>query len=184
MSFKISYFLLFLLFFFACSIDKSPVSPIQEMKPGKFVIDYFDTEIKVKINPESDSLWSYFSYSINYHFENQPGTVGSFGIIIDYYYGMSLFLDYASPIPVNKMEKFEGSYWIKEDFLGKDSINVDFGMSGTFWNFDKREKRFLGFINTFNWSKNIMVPILREAPFQLPVKNIPYAKKVKPNIAG
>ena len=70
MSFKISYFLLFLLFFFACSIDKSPVSPIQEMKPGKFVIDYFDTEINVKINPESDSLWSYFSYSINYHFEN------------------------------------------------------------------------------------------------------------------
>ena len=183
MYFKLSYFLLILLFFFACSKDRSPLSPIQEMKPGKLVIDHFYTEIIVKINPENDSLWSFFSYSIKYHFENQPGTVQAFGMIVDNL-GMVLNIDYASPIPKNQIEKFEGSFWIKDDFLGRDSINASFGMSGAFWNYDEEEKKFLGFINSFDWSKNVMVPILRETPSQLPVKKIPYAKKEKSNIMG
>ena len=174
MSFKIGHSLLLLLFFFACSRDKSPVGPMQEMKPGKLVIDYFHTEINVKRNPENDSLWSFFSYSIKYHFENQPGTVQALSIIMDNYLGMVLNLDYASPIPKNQIEKFESSFWIKNDFFRMDSININFGMSGVFWNYDEKEKKFLGFINSFDWSKNVMVPILREAPS---VKKIPHAKK-------
>jgi hypothetical protein len=152
--------LILILFFFLSSCSKEEI--IEETilnsngEAAKFVVDNFETKVVVKVNPQVDSLWSYVSHALIYHFENQPGTIFSYDIEIKDYLGVGLNITPAYPNSIDKQYTWNHDYWLKTDLAGVNNLTIKYQLKGSFWDIiDGHPKTF----STFDWSKenNIMV---------------------------
>ena len=125
---------------------------------GKFVVDSWNASVVVKVNQEKDSLGTFFSYSLSYHFENVPGTlftstfcVGDECLIIN--------VTPASPTPVNVQRTWSNGWWVRNNLEEVDSVMMVCRMQGAFWIYTDGGPRTLG---TFEWVQNEMIPVERE----------------------
>ncbi len=156
----------YLLFFFIlilinnCSDDKNPV--INEKLPDLFVVDSFNTSITIKNNTDYDSLWAFFSYSFQYHFENRPGVITKFYIRIEEEYGQGMNINpVVPPFPIDKKMEISFDFWERYDFLGLDSVKIECEVSGSFLTYDENNVN-LHINDPFTWSNIKRIPVIRE----------------------
>lgn len=134
-------------------------TPEPKTAVGKFVVDSFDVACTVKTNPNNDSLWAYFPYTLIYHFEGLPGTINHFTIWAVNREGMGMFIDYAYPDSVNKRYTWSFGFWARSALVNVDSVDVNCSLSGPFWNYPGE---FQGFAGSFEWNTTKRVPVRRQ----------------------
>ncbi len=147
---KITLLLFFIIIVLRCSDDS--INSSNYKLSGQFVVDKLD--IKMHQNSLTDSLSYLLTYSLKYHFANQPGTVQSLSVIIQDSISIVLFLDYVAPLKINEEGNFTDSIplsLLKFDSI--DSIKFEINISGVFWDYDFENSEFYGFLNEFKWSK-------------------------------
>jgi hypothetical protein len=154
-------FILFALSIIVASCSDNSVNSDNEKILGLFIVDSFYTKIDIQQLTENDSLIFLFSYNLNYHFENQPGTIESIFIIIQDSIGRGGYFYNLIPIPVNEPGHFGESFELSGFNLGNiDSIKYDISVSGVFWDYNFKTSKFKGFLDEFNWSESkwILLP--------------------------
>src|SRR5437867_1299774 len=130
--------LIFTSLFASSCTDKG--SPVQVIDPiGKFVVDSFSPACTVMTNPINDSLWTYVSCILTYHFEVLPGSVTDFGFVVVDYIGMGLNVTPAYPDSLGLIYSWLSSgFWIKDSLSGIDSVTVQCGLNGPFWTLNQQ----------------------------------------------
>lgn len=145
--------LLFIFIYFVligCSTNKNPL----QSKSSEFIVDSFSTNFMVKINSEKDMYQGFVTYAIKYHFENQSGSICSIEITVNDF-GFGLNITPAAPTPINKIQEYNFSTWIGDDFTDIDTVIVSYEFEGGFWDC----KNSYG---SFNWNKEYELPVIRE----------------------
>jgi len=146
----------FITIFSFLSCSENTINSENTPSPGVFVVDSLNTNIA---HP-NDSVYYSFSYELTYHFENQHGSIQKLTIIFQDSVGMVMHFNNAYPLIKKESECFVDSVRLYNFNLTlKDSVKFDISISGVFWDYDFETSTFNGFLDEFNWAKNIWIEI-------------------------
>ena len=131
---------------------------IIKTEEGRFIVDSLAASAVVKVNPEKDSLGTFFSYYLTYHFKNVPGTLFTSTFCVGNEC-LKINVTPAFPTPVNVQRTWSDGWWVRNNLAGVDSLMMVCRLQGTFWIYTDVGPRTLG---TFEWVQNEMIPVERE----------------------
>lgn len=151
MIWKLTTLMILVIFMMGC--DDSGNNIVKFNGEGKFKVDTLSYSIGEDIAP-NDSLWNYVEYNLSFHFENYMGTLNSLVFVFDDSIGRGLNLDYAYPDPADKIFSWKEKLWLQKRLNNNDSVKINCGMSGAFW---ERVNTIYQSVGTFNWQRENII---------------------------
>ena len=104
---------------------------------GVFVVDSLILDCSVRPSPLSDSLWTYVSFRVRYHFEGCTGSINMLVITVPEYERVIVNLDSARPDSFGVQRTLSQGLWIRSELAEQDSIHVVYSLHGAFWTLDR-----------------------------------------------